>query len=239
MAEKETGAARMIQESRELVAALDAEQVSLRLLGGIAIALHCGREAIPHREFSDADAVVGRRDVKALRRLLAERGYQGDERFNALNGERRLVFYGPGGKLDVFVDRFEMCHEVPLGDRLALDSPTLSVTDLLLTKLQVVEMNSKDFADLALLIETHEVRSGEGDQVNADYLGALLGRDWGLWKTVTISLAKLRERSPELGERLDELEAATEGPRSLSWKLRARLGERAKWYEEPEEVGED
>ncbi len=239
MAGEQTDAVAMIRDSRRLVADLEAQGVALRLLGGVAIAIHCQRAEDPHRSFSDVDTVVGRRHVKALKTALAERGYAGDERFNALSGGDRLIFKGPGGKLDVFVDRFEMCHEIPLGDRLELDSPTLTVTDLLLTKLQVVEMNGKDFEDLVLLIESHEVGGGEGDQINADHLRQLLGRDWGLWKTSTLSFAKLRERAPRLGERIGELEAAAEGPRSLSWKLRARVGERTKWYEEPEEVEDD
>ncbi|MBS1676700.1 MAG: hypothetical protein JST08_04860 [Actinobacteria bacterium] len=235
----EPDAVELVREARQLVESVSDSVGSLRLLGGVAIAIHCGREENPHRQFSDADTVVGRRDVKALKRSLAEHGYEGDDRFNSLNGADRLIFKGGSlGKLDVFIDRFEMCHEIPLSDRLELDQPTLTVTDLLLTKLQVVEMNAKDFEDLVLLIETHEVRGGEGDQINADYLRSLLGRDWGLWKTVTLSIAKLREQAPQLDARLDDLEATTEGPRSFSWKLRARVGERSKWYEEPEEVEE-
>lgn len=239
MAGGEASTVAMIRDSRRLVAEMAQQGVSLRLLGGVAIAIHCNRAEEPHREFSDVDTVVGRRHVKALKQALAERGYLGDERFNALSGGDRLIFKGPGGKLDVFVDRFEMCHQIPLGARLELDAPTLTVTDLLLTKLQVVEMNSKDFADLVLLIESHEVKGGEGDQVNADYLRQLLGGDWGLWKTATLSLGKLRERAPQLEDRIGELEAATDGPRSFSWRFRARIGERSKWYEEPEEVEDE
>lgn len=237
MAEDLRRTAQLIRQSGDLIAASEAAQLSLRLLGGIAIAMHCDRAEEPHREFSDVDAVIRKGDVKSLKTVLGDAGYSPDARFNALNGHSRLVFYGSVGKLDVFVDRFEMCHRIPLADRLELDAPTLTVTDLLLTKLQVVEMNHKDFADLVLLIDCHDVRGGEGDHVNADYLKTLLGRDWGLWKTVNVSLEKLADRAPEVGGKVSELrDAASSGPRSLAFRLRGALGERAKWYEEPEEV---
>jgi hypothetical protein len=228
-----------IREARVLSEAADEQEVALRFLGGAAIAIHCEREQ-PHREYSDLDAVTRRRDVRSLTRVLESREYEPDKRFNAVNARTRLVFYGPSGKLDVFVDEFEMCHRIALAHRLDIDRPTLSVTDLLLTKLQVVEMNDKDVVDLTLLLESHEIASGEGDHVNSEYFGELLGSDWGLWKTVSISLGHLRGAVPALGKKLTELESLAESaPRSLRFKMRGMVGERTKWYEEPEEVGED
>ena len=38
--------------------------------------------------------------------------------------------------------------------------------------------------------------------------------------------------------RLDDLRIRVdEEPKSPRWRIRARVGERVKWYEEPEEVG--
>jgi hypothetical protein len=233
-------ALRQIAESRELVEACAERGLSLRLLGGAAIAMHSGREDAPHRTFSDLDTVVVRREVRSITKLFLERGYEADKRFNTLNADTRLIFYGPAGKLDVFIDDFEMCHRIPLAGRISVDNPTLSPTDLLLTKLQVVEINQKDVDDLVLLIEAHAVSGGEGDHFNADYLRRILGRDWGLWKTVTMSIGKLRDQAPQLRDRLDELgQVAASAPRSLGFRLRGILGERSRWYEEPEEVGDD
>src|SRR6202030_4206358 len=124
----------------------------LRLLGGAAIILHSGGR--PHRELGDLDAATRRSDGRALAGALATVGYEAEPRFNALHGDRRLIFHGPHGKLDVFVEVFEMCQRIELGPRLPLDSPTLPVSDLLLTKLQVVELNAKDADDAALLLRT-------------------------------------------------------------------------------------
>ena len=226
-----------INEAKALALEADAGGVALRFLGGVAIAIHSGREETPHRDFSDLDAVTKRKHVRALMKILDDRGYEPETRFNALNGSTRLIFHGPEGKLDIFVDAFEMCHRLVFAERLALDTPTLTVTDLLLTKLQVVESNDKDLLDLRLLLSTHGLAEGEGDHVNLDYLRRLLGQDWGLWRTVTGSLADLA-RAADLADKVSQLQTAVErGPRTLSFRLRAKVGENKRWYDLPEETG--
>ena len=229
----------MIEEAQRLAAAAREDGVALRFLGGVAVAIHCGRETSPHRDFSDLDAVVRKRERGALLTLLEGLGYEPDERFNAFNGASRLIFHGPAGKLDVFVDAFEMCHRIGLADRLDVDDPTLPVADLILTKLQVVELTDKDVADLDLLLRAHELRHGPGDHVDVDYLCGTLGRDWGLWRTVTGSLAALRRARPALDAEVSALEAAIGGsPRTLSFRLRGIVGEHKRWYELPEDAVE-
>jgi hypothetical protein len=230
----------MIEEARRLAAVAADGGVALRFLGGVAVAIHCGRATTPHREFSDLDAVVRKRERGTLLSVLDGEGYEPDERFNAFNGSTRLIFHGRAGKLDVFVDAFEMCHRIGLADRLEVDDPTLSVADLILTKLQVVELTEKDVEDLDLLLRAHELRRGAGDHVDVDYLCRTLGRDWGLWRTVTGSLGALRRARPALDPQVSALEAAIGGsPRSLGFRLRGVVGEHKRWYDLPEEVGED
>ncbi len=226
-----------VTEVDSLVAACEQEGVVLRFLGGVAIAINVGRADSPHREFSDIDGVVGRKHVKGLKRLLDDRGYEGEQQFNALNGNERLIYYGPVGKLDVFVEEFRMCHRIPLGDRLSLDSPTLTAVDLLLTKLQVVELNDKDLADIVLLLDSHEIVEDSDQGIDGKHLGEMLGKDWGLWKTTGLTLEKVRQAEPSLGPKIDRLEQMIEGaPKSMKFRRRAIVGERTKWYDEPEET---
>ena len=229
-----------LSEAVSLVQAAQDAGATLRLLGGIAAALHSGSltSGRPHREFGDIDSITRRRDVGAVVRALRNHGFEPDGRFNALNAGHRLIFYGPPGKLDVFVNNFEMCHRLELSERLLLDSPTLTVSDLLLTKLQVVELTEKDVADLELLLKAHEVGESEGDVINAPYIARLLARNWGLWRTVTRNLERLAGLDSVVdarGERLLNVIAAA--PRTSGFRLRAVLGERKRWYELPEEVG--
>ncbi len=226
----------LLAEGVWLVEAAEGSGLVLRLLGGAAIVLHSGGQ--PHRELGDLDAATRRSDARPLSGVLATLGYRPEPRFNALHGDKRLIFHGPHGKLDVFVEVFEMCHRIELGPRLQLDSPTLTVSDLLLTKLQVVELNAKDAEDAALLLRTHEFGRGPGDHVDVEYVSTLAADDWGLWRTVTGTLGRLEELQPDVAERARTLRAALdEAPKTRRFRLRARVGERKRWYELPDEVG--
>lgn len=224
----------IVAEARGLVREATTRGVLLRLLGGIAVSVRCatGPNAAPHREFADIDAITRRKSTRGLVDLLEERGYEPNQRFNALNGRDRLIFYGPQGKLDVFIESFEMCHRLDLADRLELDRETITISDLLLTKLQVVELTDKDLQDVVLLIDA------QASVLDVPYLADLLAGDWGLWRTVTGNLARIAERVPAAGWQMESLlSAIAAAPKSRRWRSRAMVGERKRWYELPEEVG--
>jgi hypothetical protein len=226
----------LVDEGVALVESAAADSLVLRLLGGAAIMLHSGVNS--YRRLGDLDAVVRREDARRLAVTLRGRGYEPETRFNALHGDRRQIFHGPKGKLDVFVEVFEMCHRIELGRRLALDSPTLTVSDLLLTKLQVVELNAKDAEDAAVLLRAHELGHGEGDQVNLDYMARLAADDWGLWRTLTGTLERLEQLQPDVACTAHELQRElNKAPKTRRFRLRAKVGERRRWYELPDEVG--
>jgi hypothetical protein len=225
---------------------------TVRLLGGLAIAKHMHTE-VPsalRRSYPDIDLAVRRGDDRSLRGALQTGGYVPNAAFNSLRGGRRLLYYDEanGRQVDVFVGAFRMCHTLELDDRLTLDPATLSPADLLLTKLQVVEINRKDQTDALALLLCHELApEREGDVIGIDRLTAVAARDWGWFTTVADNLVELREVAGELPddggvrdrarERIDRIaRALADAPKSLGWKARAKVGRRVVWYEVPEEV---
>jgi hypothetical protein len=157
--------------------------------------------------------------------------------------------------VDVLVDRLEMCHSFAFGDRLTVRDITLPLAELLLSKLQIVRINRKDLLDmLALLSEYPLAESREsGDAISLRRIVDIVADDWGWWRTIDGNLNNLAavaaDMQPgELGlgrppryhvaEQISTLrETIYSAPKSLRWKLRARLGDRVTWYQEPEEVG--
>lgn len=229
----------LIQEGMELADAAKERALRVRLLGGVGVVAHCPQTlgSRAHREIADIDIAVSRADARKLTGFMEERGYEAEKRFNSLQGDKRMIFHGPQGKLDVFVGAFSMCHALDLDRRLDKDFPALTATDLLLTKLQIVELNAKDAHDASVLLAEHEISAGDGDHIDSEHIGRLTGDDWGLWRTVTGTLEHLKRLHPEVGARVDELRAAIEqAPKSRRYKLRARVGERVRWYELPEET---
>ena len=205
------------------------------------------------REIQDLDFVITKKHRRGMEQLLTAAGYVPEAQFNALNGARRLLFLDQthGRQIDVFVDRFEMCHELPLTERLTLLPATLPAAEVLMTKLQIVELNAKDRGDLYALLYSHEVADHDDQAINVDADHVADGGGLG-------PAADLRDqpRSPDRGAgrrrrsttraapsiagRIEALAAAIEAaPKSRRWKLRARVGERKRWYEEPEEVDRD
>jgi hypothetical protein len=150
--------------------------------------------------------------------------------------------------VDVLVDRFVMCHRLDLRDRLALDARTLPLSDLLLTKLQVVELNEKDMTDLLALLADHDLDGEEGDAIGTARILAVTADDWGFEHTIRGTLMRVRDAAvaydldgsttARIQSRIDRLvELLDRAPKTLRWRMRARLGERVRWYELPEEVG--
>ena len=226
--------------------------VTIRLIGGVAIGLHA-QETIPAslaRSYGDVDLVTGPKAAKQTIALMVDLEYESNERFNAVNGHERLVFYDlqHARQVDVFVGEFRMCHRLPIAERLHISSSTAPLAELLLTKLQIARVNQKDVKDIYTLLLEHEVGGGDDEVINAEYIAKLLSADWGLWRTSTGTLAQASAQLDAIGlqpehrtiieTRIEQLRSVIDAsPKSLKWRSRARVGERVRWYDEPEEVG--
>jgi hypothetical protein len=240
-------------EARRVLNEAKSRGVVLRLFGGVAVKHHC--PSASHRElqrnYPDLDFFGTKKQGRMIRKLLVDLGYQPNQRFNALHGETRLIYDDTvnGRSVDVFLETFKMCHNLPIGKRLTLDEFTISITDLLLTKLQIVETNEKDIRDLTAILRDHEVGNtvtpSEREVIDAGYIASLCSNDWGLQKTITVTLKKiptylsrygLDPASQQLVEaRIEKLLGEIDkAPKSLKWRLRESIGERKRWYELPE-----
>jgi len=235
------------------VAAANREGVPLKLLGGQAVRYLTPDFPPRRRNDQDVDLASVSTAKRSVLDLLTGLGFQGDRRFNTMHGHRQMYFTSPDGTtVDVIMDRLRMCHVLDFSDRIGRMPCTLDVTDLLLSKLQVVEQNEKDVHDIVYLLAAHEVREGDqGGTIGLERFGAVLADDWGWWRTATGNLDRVVElvrgelaRLVPPGAVHDPVDQAVAlrrhaetTPKSLRWKLRARLGERMQWYEVPEEVG--
>lgn len=255
-----------LSEALRLVSLAASRGIVVRLMGGLAFHAQAPTwTARIDRSGRDIDLATRSDDRKALTELLVAEGYTPDRQYNALYGHKQLYFLDEARSrpVDVLVDRLEMCHAFAFRERLTVSTPTLPLAELLLSKLQIVKLNRKDVLDALILLASHPLSAesdgaGEGSDaraaVNVSRITALTSADWGWWRTVIGNLIALRsfvefDLAPgdldtgaalpfDLSTQLDTLAAAIEAaPKSTRWRLRARVGERVAWYEEPEEVG--
>jgi hypothetical protein len=239
-----------VMEARRLVESATRAGLTIRVLGGVAVRMQAPSETpLLPREIGDIDLATSQGGWRALADFLKSSGYASDDMFNALNGARRLLFFDHANhrKLDVFVGEFEMCHSIPIAGRLDRHPMTIPLAELVLTKLQIVQLTERDVRDIYSLCYHHDVSANDGVGIEADFIADLCGKDWGLWRTCTETLEQGLARLPEYGLpaeasdlialRLSRLlKEIDKAPKTARWKLRGRVGDRVRWYDEPEET---
>jgi hypothetical protein len=240
----------IVAEGERVLGLAAGDGVAVRLLGGVAVRIQAPTlPAAFDREYKDLDFAAPKGGAGAADRLLRGAGYEPHTAFNALNQKERMLFFDTehDRQVDVFVGAFRMCHEIPLNDRLRVQDRTVPLAELLLTKLQIIELNEKDVRDTLLLVHGHEVADRDGDAINGARIAALCATDWGLWRTITANVGTVRDHADRyevpdedrarMTGRLEALLERIEAePKTRGWKLRAKIGERKRWYELPEEV---
>ena len=209
------------------------------------------------RSGQDMDFACMSKERKKVGAYLEQSGCEPDRRFNSLSGHQQMYFLSPARRpIDIMVDQLTMCHNLDLRPSFSRQPFTIDAMDVLLSKLQIVEMNAKDARDITHLLSGVPVgnRRASGPFIDAPFIdtgrfGEVLAADWGWWRTTTGSLEKMPAMLAENLElipprpRFDVrdqvarlLEVAKSVPKSMKWKLRANVGDRVRWYELPEEV---
>src|SRR3954454_17213621 len=186
----------IVSEGQRLLGMASEQGVPLRLLGGVAVRMKA--PSVPpslDRVYKDIDFAVTKKGAGAADKLLREAGYEPHVSFNAMHARERGLYFDMGNErqVDLFINSFRMCHEIPLGDRLGVESGTVPLAELMLTKLQIIELNEKDIRDTVLLFHGHPIGETDDDgAVNGAQIAALCGSDWGLWRTITANLDRCR-----------------------------------------------
>ncbi|MDG6985498.1 MAG: nucleotidyltransferase family protein [Nitrososphaerota archaeon] len=238
--------ANALDAATQIIDAAEARGVRLRLLGGLAFKRLCpsSMDARYYRENKDIDLMGRRQDSRNIVKIMETLGYKPRELFNKLNMGQRLIYYDMENsrRVDLFLDEFVMCHKFDFKENILAGTYTLPITQLLMTKLQVVEKTEKEYKDLVVAFHDYDVTSG-GAGIKGDEIADLCSKDWGVYTTFWKSLEALKawteanevpEREIVL-ERVQKLMSAMEtAPKSFGWKMRARVGERTRWYELPD-----
>lgn len=241
-------------EAKRIIEAAAAKKITLKLFGGMSFFFRCpsASHRTLQRKYVDIDFMGHSKQSKQIRQLFEGLGYVGRSIFNSMQGHKRLIFNDMENqrRVDIFLDLFEMCHKFDFTDRLdvgkdGMDAYTIPLADMLATKLQIIEMNEKDIKDILSVFVDYDVGGSDSNMINGAYLAKMCGNDWGIYKTFTMNLDRILESLPqrdlESGQketvktRIERLRTMIEDqPKSLGWKMRARVGERAPWYDLPE-----
>lgn len=241
-------------ELRRIIDASNKAGLIIRVIGSLAFQMHCPTygflQAAMGRAYTDIDFAGYRKQAKEIKVLMAGLGYVEDREIFIVSEGDRAIYHNPqnGLHVDVFYDKLDFCHMISWEGRLEVDAPTIPLAEMLLEKMQIVKINEKDVVDTIMLLLEHPLGDHDQETINIALIARLCARDWGLWRTTTMNLDKVRQLAytyPQLNEEqrsriaaqvetaLKRIEAE---PKNTAWKLRARVGDRVKWYKEVDEV---
>ncbi len=258
--EKWPSVSAFIEEAKACVKEAEKQGITLRVMGGPGIYIHISTHSkeylqlwkklgrLGKKKFGDIDFVSYGKSRGKVVKFFENRGYIIDRRMLYRFGKKRHIYIGEKFPMvDVFFDTIDMCHLINFKKRLEVDHPTIPLAELILHKLQIVKMNEKDITDLIVLTRAHDMGETDEETINAKYIAKLLSNDWGFYYTATTNLNKVKDSLGNytaltkndkeiLRERIDKLiDYIEKEPKSVGWKLRAKIGTRTKWYNEVEE----
>jgi hypothetical protein len=242
-------------ELKRILTASSNAGIIMRVIGSLAFQLHCQKfgylQAAMGRAYTDIDFAAYHRQTKEIQVLMAGLGYQENrEVFIVSEGDRAIFERSEVGiHIDVFYEKLAFSHIIYWNNRLEVDSPSIPLAEMLLEKMQIVQINEKDIIDTIMLLLEHPLGDTDHETINIKYIAGLCSNDWGLWRTTTMNLDKVCR----LAQGYTQLTAEQKGiidaqvqnalsrieraPKSMAWRLRSRVGDRVKWYRDVDEVG--
>jgi hypothetical protein len=243
-----------LAEGKRIVDAARQVDIAMRVMGPLAlhyyfpeqIELYARLERLGDRYFTDIDCAAYGKTSGKMPKFMETLGYECDLQTMMSSGKTRHIYYGgPVPMIDVFFDKLDYCHEVNYKDRLELDPYCVALADIVLQKLQIVEINDKDLKDIEYLFITCEIGDDDDHRINQNYIAKRFADDWGFWYTATqLNLERVKKHcdtvpalTPEMRERVkaqaDKLLARVEAePKTKAWNKRAKKGASKIWYNE-------
>lgn len=241
-------------ELTQILQASDEAGNILRVIGSLAFQMHCPQfgylQAAMGRAYTDIDFGAYSRQAKSITEMMIKLGYEDNREVYIASEGERAIFDKPGTGLhvDIFYEKLDFCHAIYWKDRLEVDSPTIPLTELLLEKMQIVQINEKDVIDTIMLLIEHPLGDVDKETINIKLAAQLCAKEWGLWRTTTMNLDKVRqlaqsysqltpEQKIKVTTQVDQILARlNDEPKSMAWRIRDRVGDRVKWYKDVDEV---
>jgi len=242
-----------LEEGKRITEAAQQKGIYLRVMGPLAlhyyfmdkIDLYARLERLGDRYFTDIDYAAYGKTRKHLMDFFKTMGYESDLATMAMTGKTRHIYFG--GRvpmIDVFIDELNYCHKVSFENRLDKDPYSIPLADILLQKLQIWEINDKDYKDMEFLFIVSEFGDDDDRKINQSYIAKRFADDWGFWYTATTNLDRLKQHVDTVAALTDEEKARVKAmadhlraridaePKTKGWEKRAKKGTKKIWYNE-------
>jgi hypothetical protein len=242
---------RFENELKVILNACEHAGVLVRVFGSMAFQIHCPQYGyLQTHPYSDIDLAAYIRHSRQIREILTKLGYVENRKVFVLSEAQRALFHKGDDNLrvEIFYEKLDFCHALYWRDRLEADSPTIPLAELFLEKMQIVHISEKDVVNTIMLLLEHPLGETDNETINIKLAAQLCADEWGLWRTVTMNLGKVRqfaqqyapltpEQKSRVAAQVDEsLLRLHQEPKPLAWKVRDHMGDRVQWYKDVEDV---
>ncbi len=242
-----------LEEGRRLIEDAQKQGLLLRVMGPIAlhyyfpdfVDLYRRMERLGERVFTDIDFAAYGKHRSKLVPFFEAHGYELEKRAAMISGGTRMIFFSSNiPMIDVFFDKLDYNHPIDYRGRLEANPYCVSLADLMLQKLQIVQINDKDLKDAMLLLLAGDLGDTDENKINARYIAKLLSDDWGFYYTATTNLERIKNSVHHIQALSDELrdfitaqankllQIIEETPKTGKWKGRAKTGTSKPWYKD-------
>ncbi len=242
-----------LEEARLLTDDAQKQGIILRVMGPIALYFHFPEyvdlyrrmERLGDRVFTDIDYACYGKCRGNIVPFFEKQGYELEKRSAMLSGNTRHIYFaGRIPMIDVFFDKLDYNHPIDYRGRLETHPYCVSMADLMLQKLQIVQINDKDLKDAMLLLLAGQIGDSDHEMINAKYIAKIMSEDWGFYYTSTLNLHKVKDASVGVAALTEQdraiihekadllLKYIEDAPKSFGWKMRAKTGTKKIWYKE-------
>lgn len=242
------------QELTAILKRCESSGALVRVFGSLAYFIHCPKhgylQSALGRPYGDIDLASYNIYNKEIREIMTSLGYEENRKIFVLSESQRAVFYKKNDaiRVEIFFEKLDFCHVISWKDRLHVDSPTIPLAELLLEKLQIVRISEIDVINIIMLLLEHPIGETNKETINIKLVARLCAEDWGLWRTTTMNLEKVKKYIQQYNQLSSEQQVKLElqindmllrlytEPKPFAWKVRDQMGDRVKWYKDVDEV---
>ncbi|MCL2312218.1 MAG: hypothetical protein FWC41_07005 [Firmicutes bacterium] len=215
--------------TKEILSDCKEKSIDVRLFGSVALLFldNSKFELIGNcrEEIADIDIIVKPNHIVALENYFISRSYEMNRKIKMLYGNTRRGFYTENNiSIDVFIGNITLCQKISILDRFYFCYPTLTPTDLFLTKIQKINLSESDVFDIDFIFEYG---------IDFQYIIDLTSNKWNWWKTLITNITfLLKENISEKNKKLltDLLYEINSVEKTFIWKVRNIIGERMQWH---------
>lgn len=243
----------LVSFSKKIIKLAAKDNLELRIFGSVGVSILCNpsNNVLEWKDLSirDIDFIAKIEQIEDIDKLLSNIKFVLMETQFSTNGEHRIYIgassnYGSDIKIDIFFGNLTFNHRIPKPYFDTNFKYTLPPTQLLLSKLSIVKIVEKDVKDIIYLLAFHKYGDDYIDEDMLKRVWCSNTKAWGLCRTCIKSIKTVKNYLNENENHYSSVKVVVEdrleyllniirhSNKSLSWKIRACIGEKVSYYKQ-------